>query len=193
MKITIATILCLSLLLSCKQKGKPDDDTTKEINVLPYTVMLGSEITEVENTPIAITKYTLNNKGAVIDSSYIERAEFKKLAQAFLDNNVADSLTKNNYTEQSFEDLSTGMYNFSYETKKESLPIKNLILSFSKETESTLKYVRINRKITQNNIVTNQILYWKNKYYFTITTTKDSSNINLSETIKVVWNTSTEE
>ncbi len=191
MKITIATILCLGLFWHCKQKSKATDEPIKEINVLPYTVMLGSEITEVENTPVAITKYTLNDKGTVIDSGFIERAEFKKLAQSFLENNVGDSLIKNNYTEQSFEDLSTGLYNFSYETKKEDLPIKNLILSFSKENESTLKYVRINKKVTLNNVVANQILYWKNKYYFTITTTKDSSTV--SETIKVVWNTDMKE
>jgi hypothetical protein len=187
MKIII--VLCLSVLWSCKQKNKAVDDSVTPINVLPYATMLGNEIKEIEETPSAITKYTINEQGVIIDSSYIERSEFKKLAQAFLDHNVADSLIKNNYTEQSFEDLSTGLYNFNYETKNADLPIKSLILSFSKSEQSVLKYVRIIKNFTQNNIKTDQNLYWKTNSYFTITNSKDSNNTTVRNTIKVVWNT----
>jgi hypothetical protein len=180
-------LLIFITLLSCNQK-KTTPVAVKEISMLPYKGMLLGEIRTAVETPAAISQYTLNEDGTKKDSAYIDTTYFKTLALNFIEPNIADDAVKGQYIESSFEDLTSNQYNFSYDTKSTDLPVKSLILSFSKANQSNLNSLQLTKSYTKNNVHFFQQLFWRSNQYFTISTLKDSNHIETMHSIKVVWN-----
>jgi hypothetical protein len=181
-------LLFMVSIIACKQKkASPATPNATEITILPYASMLLGEVKTIEDTPHVVYQYTLDKNSTVIDSTKIDLPTFKKLVTNFTEPNIADETIKDNYTQNSFEDLASGSYNFSYETSNAALPVSRVIVSFGKAEQPILKSLQLTKFYNKNSSTTLQQLYWLSNHYFTISTSTDSNHTETVRTIKVAW------
>ena len=78
------------------------------------------------------------------DSTVINIEQFNKMAQPFLENNIADLSVKKYYRQSIFQDMTTSSYTFNYTSVNSSLPVQNLSILLDTTTQ-TVKRVFISK------------------------------------------------
>ncbi|SRR6266487_989425 len=167
------TSLCLVSLIaiivfSCKENSKsennklPSADSTVFYPVQDYFL---SQIKKVDSTMPAIHMVAIIRGQK--DSASISTEQFNKIAQTFLENNIADLSVKKFYRQSIFQDQTTGSYTFNYTSVNSSLPVQNLDVLLDTTTQ-TVKRVFISRINIKGDSTITEKLSWKNDNSFLI-------------------------
>jgi hypothetical protein len=160
----------------------PSTDSTVFYPLREYFL---SQIKSVDSSvPVIRMVKTINGQK---DSASIGIDEFNKIAQTFLENNIADPSVKKYYRQSVFQDMTTDSYTFNYTSLNSSLPVQNLSVLLDTATQ-TVKRVFISKiKINGDNTITEK-LSWKNDNSFLIyRTIQLPQKKDIEEQISVVW------
>jgi hypothetical protein len=138
---SVASILLF--ILGCGQSGagsSTEPDTKKEVVYYPISDYIRGQIQYVDTSLLAVIHYTTVN-GAT-DSSVMEKPEFKKVAEEFLEPNLNDPLIKPKYEENAFIDATIGTITLTYSTKDEKAPLwKATVLLRQEDTKPIYIYL----------------------------------------------------
>ncbi len=167
------TSLCLVSLItiiifSCKENSRsesnklPSADSTVFYPVQDYFL---SQIKKVDSAIPSIHMVTIIRERK--DSVTINIEQFNKIAQTFLENNIADLSVKKFYRQSIFQDQTTGSYTFNYTSVNSSLPVQNLDVLLDTTTQ-TVKRVFISRINIKGDSTITEKLSWKNDNSFLI-------------------------
>src|SRR2546423_15059551 len=116
MKLPIGLMALWLFIVACAGEGeKQEKKNETKAGYFPVRDYLRGEIGSVDSLPVGIMKKViLNNK---TDSAFIERAEFKRLANEFIGSDIEKNSLEKNFTENSFMDESTGYLSFTYQAR----------------------------------------------------------------------------
>lgn len=165
---------------------KEDSTTTAYLPVADY---LRSEISYVDSTPLAIQKYTtLDNRK---DSSFIQQEEFNRLAKEFLLPELATDSFKNNYSESSFMDKTSGYLTFTYSTQNKKLPLQRVdVLAAPGTSMNKVKSIYLQNIFQAGDTTIVKKMFWQTGHNFLILTSLQLHGKEpLERQLKVVWAT----
>jgi hypothetical protein len=190
-KITFLYIISFVALImfSCGQNNnEPKNDKFPSANstiFYPVREYFLSQIKSVDSSMPRIRMVTTINGQK--DSTAINIEQFNKIAQTFLENNIADTSVKKYYRQSIFQDMTTGSYTFNYTSVNSSLPVQNLNVLLDTTTQ-TVKRVFVSKiKINGDSTITEK-LSWKNDNSFLIhRTIQLPQKKEITEQISVVW------
>jgi hypothetical protein len=177
----VCLLLSLLTLVSCKSSK------SSEVNVVPYAFMIENDLKILDSTPVAVMQFTLDTLGQIIDSSIITKADFRKLATAFLEPNIAATNLAKLYKESSYMDDYTKSFNFNYAATEADLPVRNVLISTSVSDNSKFKSVNISKYYNEKGGVVAEQLYWKANAYCLISKTTTINNVVSNVNKKIVW------
>ncbi len=183
MKKIAFLIITVTIICSCKNSKKESSAT----NIVPYALMIESDLNILDSTPVAIMQYNLDTLGKTLDSSIITKIDFRKLTKVFTNPNIADKNLVDLYKEASYVDEFTKSYNFSYTPLKNDLPIRNVLVSTSLADNSKFKSVSITKYYKENGSEISEQLYWKTNAYCLISKSITTNNITTYNNKKIVW------
>jgi len=188
-RMTIVSLFVFAL--ACKN-GK-HADTNQQVNdstevFFPVADYLKSEIREVDSLPVAITKYTIQNKHT--DSSYIKMEEFHQLAKEFLPDELNIENFQKNFSENSFFDQTTGSSTFTYSTKNDQLELQRVdVIAEPTGGYDKIKSVYMEKVSNLKDTVIVKKLFWVSRKNFQIITERRRGSAEPEVTqIKVLWN-----
>jgi len=164
-----------------------EDSTATTTAYLPVADYLRAEISYVDSTPLAIKKFNdLNNRK---DSSFIERDEFHQLAKEFLVPELATDSFKNNYSESSFSDKTSGYLTFTYSTQNKKLSLQRVDVFAAPGTSmDKVKSIYLQKFSTAGDTTIVKKMFWKMGHNFLILTSLQvPGKAPLERRLKVVW------
>ena len=131
-------------------------DTLHFFNIKDF---IFTEVKDVQTTPYFIYQITTKANGNK-DSAVFTKQAFDSFAQPFMACDIANNGTKNEYKESAFKDNSTQSITLNYSTLNKELPIQNIDVLLSEETN---KVTRIFIRQTQANTdsLTTILYSWK--------------------------------
>lgn len=177
----------LVLFYHCKPKVKPRENVQaeeKKKDFLPVIEFLTGEIKHVDTVPYTLVKYTTINDRT--DSVIINRAEFRKITNEFLEINIRDDKYKDSYDETSFADNSTGTLSFTYVSKSPDIKLSKVDAYVNPESQKITR-LYLERNYNNGDTAITKKLLWQTTGNFIIITIK---NINNKESVvqeKIVW------
>jgi len=184
----LITLLSITLF-SCNQNKNnvdqqelPSNDSTVFYPIHEYFV---NQIKSVDSTSPTIKMVTTINGQK--DSATISTQQFDKLAQAFLENDIADKSIKKYYKQSIFQDQTTQSITFNYTTVNTSLPVQSLDILLDTITQE-VKRVFISRIKIVNDSTIVEKLNWKTNSNFLISRSVQlPSNKETKQQISVMW------
>jgi len=162
-------------------------DTTSE-KFFPVADYLQSEIRYVDSTPLAILKYeTVRNR---TDSTFLQPAEFNRLATVFLGPELMPDNLQKDYTENSFGDKTTGYLTFTYSPRDKDASLQRLDIVVSHvEGFDKVKSIYQERIARQSDTLIVRKMYWQARHSFlVITSLQPPGKSPEIRQLKVVWN-----
>ena len=192
-------MLVISIIQACTHSAKTPpaetaqqvkkDSTSKDTAVksyFPVSDYIRSDIANAETYYTAFHQYI--TRGTKTDSSYIQPAAFKKLAEEFTTGELTKEALEKDYHETSFFDQSVGAYTFTYSTTNSSLVVQRVdVLASPGEGYDKIRSIYIEKRGMQNNTPFVKKMYWKAGKSFQVITTLNTVN-PVTENIKIVWN-----
>lgn len=183
---------CLAIL-SCKEKpgqtpaGTPTATTPdKPITYLPVGDLIREDIRRVDSFAAGIL---LKKEGAKKDSSYIDIAEFKKLAQQFLSPELDSANFVKNFGQESFMDETTEMINFIYPAKDAGSIIRKVVVYIKPSlTIDKVNRIYIEKDLKEGNDFVQQKLTWViDKYFYILTIRHPEKGDPITSVEKLIW------
>ena len=173
-------------IVSCKSKKTPEKNITQKdtFQFAPIIELLAADANDVIQTPyfLYITKEQIGKKKK--DSSALSREKFSSIIKPLL--NI--TITKENYKETSFEDLSTQSISFITTSLDTSNSIKSITTLLSIETKK-LKNIFVVMNFQQNDTIIRKQYFWKAGKSLTISTIKQPpSKKEIIEKEFINWN-----
>src|SRR4051794_3481054 len=165
-----------------KNKNLPSADSTVFYPVREYFL---SQIKSVDSSmpPIHMARTIDGQK----NSTVINIEQFNKMAQPFLENNIADLSVKKYYRQSVFQDMTTSSYTFNYTSVNLSLPVQNLSILLDTTTQIVKRVFISKIKINGDSTITEK-LSWKNDNSFLINRAIQLPKEKvIKEQISVVW------
>lgn len=188
MKKCVYCIVCLFLILACKNKRstsseKSNSDTTKyyALNSFFQEQMIDVDL---KDYPIYLIK-ELNGKK---DSTAIDKDAFKAMASLFLNKDVSTPEMHKRFTESVFHDLSTNSYTLNYRPKSIDESIQNIDILLDENTSNVKRvFIRIERTNKDTSFI--EQWNWKANKSFQINRfSKTTSGFLSNEFNYVNWN-----
>lgn len=178
-------LLTCILYLSCTNKNATNENT---IEVLPYVDMLQQELKQIDSTPIALFMHNVDTVGNILDTTIIDKKDFRVLLQPFVTADISVAKRKKYFTESSYADAVNDSYNFAYTTNEVKEPVKSVILTTtSNDINSTFKSLLMTQQYNSKDTIINTNLFWKAKQYCIITTLKKINTVTFSSSKKIMW------
>lgn len=148
-KNLLPIILIVTVQFSCKE------NTHTKKQYYPVYAFLQQELNTIDSLPIAVTRiHDENNK---IDTAIITKADFRKIADGLIGNDMKETEAINEYTETVYEDLDLKDITITYITDQKTLaiskieihvdPLTALVKSFYAERTDEMNATQIVRKI----------------------------------------------
>lgn len=193
MKSFIPVIILLS---ACRNhttlKSNSDDtlalknDSVKNEPYYPITQYVLEQIAYVDSTPLAIEKQTFIN-GKRIDSTIINRIEFKLLAEEFMKPNLNDKNIKPLYVENMYQDLTINSITFNYTTSDPGQELKQADVLLNPETKK-VKNIIFRKTRTIGDTTYNFNGLWKHYLDFQINyAIQPGKGKAFTKQVKVIW------
>lgn len=142
--------IIISVLAACGSKS----DTP---NFVPYEAFIKNDLADLDSTPLLVMAYTIDTSGKKIDSSIIEKAEFRKIANQFISPSINDKKLKKYFREDSYADEATGLFNFTYTTLEKDLPVTMVIAGTTLAEKTKFANLIVHKTLDNGQ---NQILNW---------------------------------
>jgi len=184
----------LLLAVACKHKPQPPagnvQPTTDSLNsgtYLPITDFIKNDITKVDTYAGGILKKT--TIGDRKDSSYIQPAEFHKLASQFLLTELDSASFHDHFTEHSLMDETSEMLNFIYSAKDPEPSLRNVMVFLQPSLATDqVKRIYMERSFNSGDTAIEQKLTWKMMEYFYVVTIRQPKNGQAVTSMeKVIW------
>lgn len=199
-------VLLLSVA-ACHQKNAsapagPDStaagvtDSTKK-NYFPVADYIRSEIHYVDSMPLALLKYTTRDNHT--DSSFIKGDEFHRLAQEFILPELAEEDFEKNYTQNAFEDETSGYLTFTYtpRDKDQSLQRVDVLVTpaaAAANGHDDVKSIYLQTaQSSGDTLVIKKMLWLAKKSMLIITSLQPHEKEPVTRQVKVVWDASPSE
>ena len=148
-KNLLILILFATIQFSCK------DNTHPQKQYYPLYAFLQEELNTIDSLPIAVTR--IQEDDNKIDTTIITKADFRKITEGLIGNDVKDVKALNEFNETVFEDLELKDITITYTTdiKKSAIskieihvdPKTALVKSFYAERTDEINAIQIVRKI----------------------------------------------
>ena len=187
MKLSIGALV-LFLFCACAGEIKKEEKKNEAVSeFFPVQDYLMNEIKTVDSLPVGIMKKVIINNRT--DSAFIERAEFKLLANEFVGPDLEKTVLGKNYTENSFMDETTGYLSFTYEARNQEAPIRRIdVLAKPGATSARVNSIYMEKAYLLQDTVVNERLYWKANTSFRIIKEKKYKNkVPVVEQLLVIW------
>lgn len=147
------------------QPSTPSSDSlsnpdSTSVPFLPIADLLGSEIRQIDSTPLAIWKFVIE-KGHK-DSVLLKPAEFQALATQFLVPEFRDGSFQKDFTESSFIDNATRDATFTWSTTVSDLPLQRVdVIVSPRGTAHQLKSVYLERTRVSGDSTIHEKMIWQ--------------------------------
>jgi hypothetical protein len=175
--VVLACITCGWLFLGAcanrHQSSTPSSDSlsnsdTTAVPFLPIADLLGSEIRQVDSTPLAIWKF-VTEKGHK-DSVLLKPAEFHALAMQFVVPEFRDGSFQKDFTESSFIDNATQDATFTWSTTVGDLPLQRVdVIVTPRGAAHQMKSVYLERTRVSGDSTIHDKMFWQAGKRFQIT------------------------
>ena len=146
-------LLILLLLITIQFSCKENTHTKKQY--YPVYAFLQQELNTIDSLPVAVIR--IQEEDNKIDTAIITKADFRKIADGLIGNDVKNAEAINEYTETVYEDLDLKDITITYTTDQKSVaiskieihvdPITALVKSFYAERTDQMNATQIVRKI----------------------------------------------
>ncbi len=188
MKLPIGLMALWLFIVACAEEGeKQEKKNETKAGYFPVGDYLRGEIGSVDSLPVGIMKKViLNNK---TDSAFIERAEFKRLANEFIGPDIEKNSLEKNFTENSFMDESTGYLSFTYQARNEEPTTRRIdVLAKPGATSAKVNSIYMEKEYLLHDTAINERLYWKaNTSFRIIKEKKYKDRVPVIEQLLVIW------
>lgn len=191
MKCTYYLLVSILLFTACKQNSdssndKKTKDAGKKEALYPYPQYIASQLAYLDTVPLGIEMVVYEN-GAKTDSGFISRDAFKKLALEFMVPDPNQNSLRDQYEENSFQDLTLNTITFSITAKNAAMPLQQADILLNPDTR-LVKYILIKKQEKKDESIQTSRLMWVHNMNFQI----NSSVINkegkeTTKLVKVVW------
>jgi len=148
-KNLLTLMIFIIIQFSCKE------NTNTKKQYYPVYAFLQQELNTIDSLPIAVTR--IKEEDNKIDTAIITKADFRKIADGLIGNDVKDAEAINEYTETVYEDLDLKDFTITYTTDQKTVaiskieihvdPITALVKSFYAERTDEMNTTQIVRKI----------------------------------------------
>jgi hypothetical protein len=174
------------LISSCKPKEK--EEPKKFISVLS---LIEKQVAHIDTSLYSIRKYVIHDS-LHIDSSYVNRENFREVAKEFLEiPDLSDPKVAKRYKEETRYDALTNWVIVSYipvNPKKEDIQKQEIIVIPNVATGDKVNNIIIERLISNKNGYLSKKMYWQTDKNFLITTTSQKpGEPEIVTTTKVIW------
>lgn len=190
MKTCIVALVCTVVsFTACKgkaDKSAESNDKADSTKFFETSVIINKDINEVDSTAFFIYKIVTMN--GLRDSVVIDKAEFKNLANFFLEPDITVPPLKLQYKENIFEDQTTGGFTINYTANNKDLEIQSIDVLL-KDDGKTVKNIFMRKFYSYPDSSAIEQLVWKPGYRFQIIRSvlaKEQKEKN--QQILVVWN-----
>ncbi len=187
MRTLLALLLNIPLLLlmacnnqeatATQQRNTTDSSAAQPL--YPFAQYLANELAYIDSMPLAVEQVTHQN-GKTIDSGFVDKKLFKSAIAFFTSIDPNISALRSQYTETSFNDLSTESITFSITTNNAALPLQHADVLLNPNTQQVKSVsLKINQQ-TPDSSVSTQVL-WKHHMKCQLAQTidyKDGRSIN---------------
>ena len=191
MKSIIRLISILVICAACKQNTDPKvlkkgTDSLKTEPLYPYPQYIQSQVAYVDTAPLGIEMVVYEN-GVKKDSGFITREVFKQLAKQFVEPDPNEKKWRQDYEENSFQDLSLNTITFTITTKNENLPLQKADILLNPDNKQ-VKYVVLKKQETKGELFETTTLMWVHNMNFQVSKSILSKEGKEStQLIKVTW------
>lgn len=184
----VIVIILIITFSGCKnaanKTGNTPIDTVHFFSIKDFIL---TEVKDVQTTPYLMYQVIIKPSGSK-DSTIFTKENFATVAQQFIDCDISNSPSKNNYRESVFKDNSTQSITLNYSTANQELPIQNIDVLLDERTNKVNRIFI--RKIVDNKDSLISVLYsWKAGKSFSIIKSvvkKDDSKYDEQQFIN--WN-----
>lgn len=177
--------LMLLLLTACSNTDTAPEqeastiDSTASQPLYPFAQYLHNELAYLDSMPLAVEK-TVRQNGKTVDSLIIDKASFHSAVAFFTSIDPNKNELRSQYTETSFNDLSTESITFSISTNNPTLPLQQADILLHPATQQVKSLaLTIEQPYTDSSISTKVL--WKHHMKCQLAQTiqyKDGRSIN---------------
>jgi len=173
------------LVISCTNPAAKKKAEAREA-LYPYPQYIQSQIAYVDSAQLGIEMVVQEN-GKTIDSGFIDRQAFRKLALNFLQPDPNQKDLRPEYEENSFKDLTLNTITFSITTKNPRLDLQRADILLNPDTKQ-VKYLVLKKQHETEFGYANTSLMWRHNMNFQIATSiVGKDGIEHSKLVRVVW------
>ncbi len=190
MKNFILIFIAAPFFLSSCHNDKPAElpaDQQQKKSFFPVADFLKGQIHYADSLPTAKLKITTQNNK--IDSLYIERAEFNKIAQGFILPELEQNNFEKEFKEASFVDATTQSATFNYTSTNARSALQRIdVLATPDELYSKVKSIFLQETINKADTIIVKKMFWQtNKYFQIVSSIQPPNQAKTISQIKVTW------
>ncbi len=174
------------IVLSCKSK-KEDEENKSFFPVLSF---IKSQVAEVDTSVYPIFKIV--TVGALSDTVYIKREEFRQYANDFLTMpDISGKKWDDDYMETKLydEDLKRVILNYMPKDVNKEIRRQEVMIEPGQQSEDKLRTIIIDRVVTYEDSTVKKNMLWQvDKHFQVVTVINKKNQPEKIEKLKVVWN-----
>jgi hypothetical protein len=177
-------IIISTLLFSCKGKKSSEE----QVDIFPALQFIKSQVAHVDTSVYRIIKIVKND--SVIDTTYINRENFKVEARDFLSiPDISSGDLKEDYVETKLYDADLDQVSLSYMPKGKAEITRQEVLIKPSADGDKVTSIYINRTINEDGTSIQKIMFWQiDKRFRIVTITGRNKEPEKTVTVDVVWN-----
>jgi hypothetical protein len=180
LKTTIVFLFSSIIIISCKNKEQDKKQ------YYPVYAFIEQELKVLDSMPLAIFKvHEENNK---IDTSIIEKKEFRKIVEGLMLNELSSAGALNDYEEMVLEDASIGDITISYTTDVENKSIPKIEIHINPATSKIKSLYAERIEKIDGTKITRKILWTAGKSMMVASTYNAEGTKSTDVTNRFIWN-----
>jgi hypothetical protein len=189
----LVSVVVVLLSEACKQKKGEAPSATTAVrdsssteSLYPYPQYIESQLAYLDTALLGIEMVVYEN-GIKIDSGFIDRGKLRQLAKEFIEPDPNRNEIRDQYIENSFNDLTLNTVTFSITSKSPKNTLQQADILLNPDTRQ-VKYVVIKKQTYKDGVSENKSLMWVHNMNFQINTSfVDKEGKETTKLIKVVW------
>ena len=173
------------LLTSCGNTSRDGKNGNDSAFFYPVTDFLQYQIHTADSLAEKIILYTTT--GTKKDTVEITRLQFRNIAGAFTEINIADPGLQQFYRQSFFLDITTGSYIYSYVCDNSSLPLRTMDILLDTAT-TVVRRIVITKNFVNGDSTIIEKMGWKTDHSFFINRIiLPTDNAEVTEQLEVNW------
>ncbi|HVK97703.1 MAG TPA: hypothetical protein VM368_07795 [Flavisolibacter sp.] len=181
----LLAILLVLYVFGCKEKKKQN-----AADFFPVTTYLKGQIAQMDSSVASIIM--INRRDSVVDTTYINKEEFKRYASEFLQlPDISSDELKDDYEVANLYDDLLNAFVFTYTTKEPDNEIKkqDVIVEPSEAEKSIIKAIAIDKWVTKGDSTVHKNMLWEaNRRFLIVTKVEKPNQPEKVSVVEVKWN-----